>query len=413
MSTSDLDQAARPPRCAPGTVPPPSCSAAGDCEAVVLPSLGMLVASFTHRGDELVALPGGLAGVQGRAHDRDPAALPVGEPPRARPVPRGRTSTWTCAASTSTPTTTACRSTGSMLARPEWEVTRLGAGPRSARLAARFDFGAHEDLMAAFPFPHELAVDVTLAASGLRDRDHGAAERAGQRSDRVRVAPVPAAARRATRHVGARAPGTRARRARRTRHPDGPGPSGRRPRPRRSPGATSTTSSRSARTGSSRSRRSDRRLTITYDDGYPYAQMYSPTGKPFCAIEPMTAPTNALVSGDHPSVRPGETFSAAFTLAVADVKPPGGGKRRRSDQVLGWSRSRSQRRGIHGRDRGTSGRRSGSEPVPRGRVRSGRRRDRRRVHGHRRAAVRSRRRLRAQRVEPEVRAEGSVPLVRR
>ena len=55
-----------------------------------------------------------------------------------------------------------------MLARPEWEVTRLGAGPRSARLAARFDFGAHEDLMAAFPFPHELVVDVTLAASGLR-----------------------------------------------------------------------------------------------------------------------------------------------------------------------------------------------------------------------------------------------------
>ncbi|MGZ4803733.1 MAG: hypothetical protein ACXV9P_14095, partial [Acidimicrobiia bacterium] len=33
---------------------------AGDCEAVVLPSLGMLVPSFTHRGDELVALPGGL-----------------------------------------------------------------------------------------------------------------------------------------------------------------------------------------------------------------------------------------------------------------------------------------------------------------------------------------------------------------
>ena len=32
----------------------------------------------------------------------------------------------------------------------------------------------------------------------------------------------------------------------------------------------------------------------------------------------MTAPTNALVSGDHPSVRPGETFSAAFTLGGRD-----------------------------------------------------------------------------------------------
>ena len=61
----------------------------------------------------------------------------------------------------------------------------------------------------------------------------------------------------------------------------------------------------------------ERKLTITYDDGYPYAQVYSPAGASFCAIEPMTAPTNALVSGDHASVRPGETFSAAFTLAVS------------------------------------------------------------------------------------------------
>ena len=71
----------------------------------------------------------------------------------------------------------------------------------------------------------------------------------------------------------------------------------------------------------------DRRLTITYDDGYPYAQVYSPAGASFCAIEPMTAPTNALVSGDHPSVRPGETFSAAFTLAVSAFarRPDAGG----------------------------------------------------------------------------------------
>jgi len=49
--------------------------------------------------------------------------------------------------------------------------------------------------------------------------------------------------------------------------------------------------------------------------------VYSPAGASFCAIEPMTAPTNALVSGDFRTVRPGETFSAAFTIAVAVTKP--------------------------------------------------------------------------------------------
>ena len=60
----------------------------------------------------------------------------------------------------------------------------------------------------------------------------------------------------------------------------------------------------------------DCRLTLTFDDWYPYAQVYAPRGQPYCAIEPMTAPTNALVTGDHPLVRPGETFAAAFTIAV-------------------------------------------------------------------------------------------------
>jgi hypothetical protein len=30
----------------------------------------------------------------------------------------------------------------------------------------------------------------------------------------------------------------------------------------------------------------------------------------------MTAPTNALVTGDFPAVHPGETFSAGFTIGV-------------------------------------------------------------------------------------------------
>jgi galactose mutarotase-like enzyme len=50
--------------------------------------------------------------------------------------------------------------------------------------------------------------------------------------------------------------------------------------------------------------------------GYPYAQVWVPAGRPFAALEPMTAPTNSLVDGTTPFVEPGDAYSAAFTLAV-------------------------------------------------------------------------------------------------
>jgi aldose 1-epimerase len=288
---------------------------AGDCQAVVLPSLGMLVASFTHRGEELVALPGGLSAYRAGhttgipllypwanrlAQDRyreaglevDLRGLDLHTDDNGLPIH------------------------GLMLARPEWEVDRLGSGPRSARLAARFDFGAHADLMAAFPFPHEIVVDVTLAASGLRIvttvRPNGPVsvpiafgwhpylQLPGSPRDEWQLA-FPAAAHAAL---------------------DGRGiPTG---RARPVPAETAPLEGRDLDDLFALSQdriislaNDERRLTITYDDGYPYAQVFSPSSAPFCAIEPMTAPTNALVSGDHPTVRPDETFSAAFTIAVS------------------------------------------------------------------------------------------------
>ncbi|MGZ4755494.1 MAG: aldose epimerase family protein [Acidimicrobiia bacterium] len=288
---------------------------AGDCEAVVLPSLGMLVPSFTHRGDELVALPGGLGASRAGHTTGIPLLYPwanrlARDRYRAGDVEVDLRGLHLHTDDNGLPIH------GVMLARPEWEVTRLGAGPRSARLAARFDWGAHEDLMAVFPFPHELAVDVTLAASGLRIvtsvRPNGPMS--------VPVAfgwhpylRLPGA----TRNHWDLALPERAHAAL-----DGRGiPTG---RARPSPAETAPLAGRDLdelfALGPDRIlslATTDRRLTVTYDDGYPYAQVYAPEGKPFCAIEPMTAPTNALVTGDHPSVRPGETFSAAFTLSVA------------------------------------------------------------------------------------------------
>jgi galactose mutarotase-like enzyme len=50
--------------------------------------------------------------------------------------------------------------------------------------------------------------------------------------------------------------------------------------------------------------------------GYPFAQVWVPKGRSFAALEPMVAPTNALVTGSAPLVPSGESYRARFTLVV-------------------------------------------------------------------------------------------------
>ena len=46
-----------------------------------------------------------------------------------------------------------------------------------------------------------------------------------------------------------------------------------------------------------------RRISVEFLAGYRYAQVFAPKGKDFVALEPMTAPTNALVSGPRDAAR--------------------------------------------------------------------------------------------------------------
>jgi aldose 1-epimerase len=60
-----------------------------------------------------------------------------------------------------------------------------------------------------------------------------------------------------------------------------------------------------------------RRIELQFLDGYTHAQVYSPAGEGFICFEPMTAPANALRSGDGLRyVEPGDTFRAAFRISV-------------------------------------------------------------------------------------------------
>jgi galactose mutarotase-like enzyme len=61
-----------------------------------------------------------------------------------------------------------------------------------------------------------------------------------------------------------------------------------------------------------------RTLALTFLEGFNFAQVYAPPDKDFICFEPMTAPTNALNSGDGLTlVTPGEEYRTAFAIRVS------------------------------------------------------------------------------------------------
>ena len=60
-----------------------------------------------------------------------------------------------------------------------------------------------------------------------------------------------------------------------------------------------------------------RRITVEFLENYRYAQVFAPKGKDFVALEPMTARTGALTSGQGLRViEPGEDFNATFRIVI-------------------------------------------------------------------------------------------------
>ncbi len=58
-------------------------------------------------------------------------------------------------------------------------------------------------------------------------------------------------------------------------------------------------------------------VTVTFDEGYDWAQVFAPEGQDFICFEPMTAPTNALQNGRALTlVAPGDEYRTAFSIAV-------------------------------------------------------------------------------------------------
>ena len=61
----------------------------------------------------------------------------------------------------------------------------------------------------------------------------------------------------------------------------------------------------------------ERHITVAFLEGFTYAQIYAPLDRDFVAIEPMTAPGNALVTNyGLRAVVPGATFRATFRIEL-------------------------------------------------------------------------------------------------
>jgi aldose 1-epimerase len=59
-------------------------------------------------------------------------------------------------------------------------------------------------------------------------------------------------------------------------------------------------------------------LSVTFDEGFDWGQVYAPPGNDFICFEPMTAPTDALNSGTGLTIlEPGERHRARFTVTLS------------------------------------------------------------------------------------------------
>jgi aldose 1-epimerase len=299
---------------------PAATLAVGELEATFLPGLGLLGTSLRHRGEELLALPGGVDGYR----DGHVTGLPL-LAPWANRLPGWRYR----AAGVEVDLEGLDLNTdpaglpihGTMTARPGWRLERLAAEGGRAVLEAGFDYGARTELLAAFPFPHRLTVTATLRGASLAVTT--ALTPTGER-------PVPVAF---GWHPYLRLPGA-PRAAWRLLLPgrthlelDERGlPTGKAADepPEADPVGDRTFDDLYALEDDPAGRRlgleaAGRRLAVDYGDGYDHAQVFAPPEAEFVCLEPMTAPTAALAAGTTPLVAPGDSFQARFTLTVEDA----------------------------------------------------------------------------------------------
>jgi aldose 1-epimerase len=296
-------------------------SHADDLHATFVPGAAMLGLSLRHRDEELLGLPHDL-----EAYVRTGAAtgIPLLHPwanriDGFRYTAAGRSVDLAAATDVLQLDDGGLPIHGVVGGRPGFQVLRAFAAETGAHLAAELDYGARPALLAAFPYPHRVRVEVSVVGPRLTVRTTVAAA----------AVPVPIAF---GHHPYLRIPGaTRAEwhvalPARTRLALDARGlPTGGREalRAERAPLGervfddlfeVGAAPAELAVAGAGRE------LGVRFDAGYPYAQVFAPAGADFICFEPMTAPVDALGSGDGLRLAaPGTAFSAEWSLEVRNA----------------------------------------------------------------------------------------------
>ncbi|HZN12927.1 MAG TPA: aldose 1-epimerase [Acidimicrobiales bacterium] len=281
----------------------------GDLVATFLPDLGMTGVSLQYRGVEHLALPGGLAALRAGATLGLPLLAPWANRLATRQYRAGGVSVDLRGLELTTDDN-GLPMHGLLVGKPGWRIGRRGTRGDTTWLRAAIDVDAP-----AFPFPHRVELKVT--ARDARLTVGATVIPTGRR-------PVPIAF---GWHPYLRLP-TTGRSTWRLRLPtrhhlalDTRGiPTGAsNPEPAEAAPIGRRTFDDLYRLG----RR--RRLALEVDgaaielhcaENYPFAQVWVPPGRAFAALEPMAAPTNALVEGTTPFVPSGEAFTATFALTI-------------------------------------------------------------------------------------------------
>jgi aldose 1-epimerase len=293
--------------------------AGGDLEAIFLPSCGMLAASLRHRGEEIL---GRVENLENAARKGSTAGIPFLHPWANRLAGYSyRAAERDVTLDPFSPVLHFDENGLPIHGVPwpllHWEVIEA----RKDRVAARFDW-SRGDLLAVFPFRHRLELTASLASDALTLETTLIANGDG---------PVPVSF---GFHPYLRLPEL-SRADRRLQVPpmqrlvlDGKGiPAG-----EDEPFGGLDTSLGEldlddgfelldehavlSLTGAGR------RIAVEWIEGYRYAQVYAPKNKEYVAIEPMTAPTNALASGHGLRlVKRGDKFRATFRICVETLSP--------------------------------------------------------------------------------------------
>ncbi len=293
-------------------------SADGELEAAFVPKAGMVCCSLRHRGEEILGQRNGLSAYVER---KSTMGIPLLYP-WANRLSRDRFDIDGVAVDLSGNHDRLKRDQnglpihGLVAALEGWEVARHYAGDGGGLLTATLEWERDPQLRALFPFPHRLSLEAAISVSGLEiavvvEPQAGAA--------------VPIAF---GFHPYLALPGLDRSRwhlelplAQQLELDPGGIPTGSRhaiePESGRlgdrgfddlfeapPPGEALSVSG------------GGRRIAMTMGPSYAYAQIYAPPGQQLIALEPMTAPTDALTSSTPPLVS--DRFRASFSIAVGD-----------------------------------------------------------------------------------------------